>query len=577
MNTWLILCIVSRNNDNQKSGIIFVNRNTKFILILAQENKQTDKIMNTLKSTLSIIVALSSLNVASAQTLKDAIKLTDNEQYENAAKVYQARIQAEPTNGINYFYLGENYFKNDEFTQAKALYQKGIDLNPANSLNYVGLGKIYWHEKNAVEAKANFYKALTISKSKDATVLMKIAEPYINAETKNLPEAFTLLNQALALEPKNPEIYILLGDAYLEQGDGSKAIMNYEKATDLDKTSVKAILRTGQLYGRAKNYSLALDYYKKAEKIDSTFAPAYREKAELYGRSGQFERAVEQYKKYLALNNNLSARTRYASFLYLSKKYSDAITEIKEVQKQDTNNAIMYRLLGYSYYETSDYSNGIISIEKFFEKAAKQGTKIISSDYSYKGKLLAKTGQDSLGVITLVTALDLETDSAKKADLNSDIGTIYFKAKKPAEAITFFEKNIALSGGKATPTDYNRLGLAYYQNKEYGKADSAFAKITHIMPDLPLGYLWRAISNSLLDPDSEKGLAKPFFETYITKIKPEEIEKNKKDLTKANEYLGAYYFAKKDYAQSKIYWLKVKELDASNTKAKVALEDKNMQ
>lgn len=533
--------------------------------------------MKTFRSQTSVIVALFSLCTASGQSLKNAIKLTDSEQFENAEKAFQQLIQAEPTNGINYFYYGESRLKNDALEQAKMLYQKGTEVNPSNALNYVGIGKIQWYQKDAAGARENFFKALTLSKSKDATVLMEIAEAYINADTKNIPEALSLLGQAMTLEPKNPEVYILMGDAYLEQGDGSKAITNYEKATDLDKTSVKAILRSGQLFGRAKNNSLALDYYKKAEKIDSTFAPAYREKAELYYHSGQTQRALDQYKKYLSLNNNnLSARTRYASFLYVAKKYADAITEITEVQKQDTNNAVMYRLLAYSYYETGDYANGMANMNKFFAKAAKQGTKIISSDYSYQGKLLAKTGQDSVGVIILTKAAEEETDTAKKAELYSDIGTIYIKAKKYPLAIDYYERSIAMNPKKATPTDYNRLGLAYFYNKDYVKSDSAFTTITHLMPDLPLGYLWRARSNSSLDPTSEKGLAKPFFETYISKVKPEETEKNKKDLILAYEYLGYYHFLKKDYAQSKTNWLKVKELDPSNAKAKAALEDKNM-
>lgn len=524
----------------------------------------------------TFFIALLSINVCNSQSLKVAIKLTDSEQYENAENAFSQLIKNDPNNGNYYFYYGENCFKNENLNQAQLLYQKGIEVNPTNGLNYVGLGKIHWFEGRESEAKNNFYKATTISKSADASVLMKMAEAYINADTKNITEAISLLNQAIKLEPNNPEIYILLGDAYLEQGDGSKAISNYEKATDLDKTSVKAILRSGQLYGRAKNYSLALDYYKKAESIDSTFAPAYREKAELYYRSGQYERAIQQYEKYLSLNDNISARSRYASFLYVSKKYTDAIKEISTIQKADTSNAILYRLLGYSYYETGDYAKGMESITKFFDKATKRQTKIISSDYSYHGKLLAKTGQDSLGLTKLRKGIEMETDSIKKAELYSDIGTIYFKAKKSDQAISYFEKNIALIGKSATPTDYNRLGLAYFYSKNFTKADSAFLKITTIMPELPLGYIWRAKCNSNLDPKNESWLAKPFYETYLSKVKPEEVEKYKKDVIEANEYLGFYYFSNKEYVLSKPFWLKVQEIDPNNVKAKKALEDPKM-
>ena len=47
-----------------------------------------------------------------AQTpLLDAIKLTESEQFEKAAAQYVSLIEKEPTNGENYFHLGENYFK----------------------------------------------------------------------------------------------------------------------------------------------------------------------------------------------------------------------------------------------------------------------------------------------------------------------------------------------------------------------------------------------------------------------------------------------------------------------------------
>ena len=523
----------------------------------------------------SIFIYLLCFGICNAQTLKDAIKLTDNEQFESAAKAYQVLIQNDPNNGNDYFHFGENSFKNDDWEMARKMYQKGIDVNATNPINYVGIGKILWYQKNFTEAKTNFYKAATLSKSKDASVLMKTAEVYIKADTKNLPEAFKLLTQASALEPKNPEVYILLGDAYLEQNDGNQAIINYEKATDLDKTSVKAILRTGQLFGRAKNYSLALDHYKKAEKIDSTFAPAYREKAELYYKFNQFDKATAQYKKYLALNDNYSARTRYASFLFLSKKYTEAINEIKEVQKLDTNNVVMYRLLGYSYYEAGDFPNGTINMNKFFDKATKQGTKIISSDYSYQGKLLAKTGQDSLGVTKLLTAVETEQDSTKKPDLYSEIGSTYYRSKKYVQAVIYFEKKIT-SSETPSATDYNNLGRAYFYSKDFVKADSAFSRITQLMPDLSLGYSWRARCNAQLDLKNEKWLAKPYYEQFIEKVKPEDIEKNKKDLIEANSYLGYYYFVKKDYTKSKSYWLKVKEYDPSNKQAKAALEDPNM-
>ncbi|MEO6883479.1 MAG: tetratricopeptide repeat protein [Bacteroidia bacterium] len=514
------------------------------------------------KITLTAIVVLATTLFSFSQTLNDAIRLTENEQFNKATAAFRQLLQQNPKNGDFYFYFGENYFQNKNLDSARIMYQKGADLVPENPLNYVGLGKIQWYANDAKDAQANFYKALTICKSKNAVVLMKIAEAYTNADTKDLPQAMKLLTQAQALTPYDPNVYLLTGDVYLAQADGSNAVTNYEKATSLDKKSVQGILRLGQLYGRAQNYNLSFDYFKQASAIDSSFAPAYREKAELLAQSGQFDKALQQYQKFLAINNDLSARERYASFLFLSKKYPETVSEINGILQKDTSNVYMYRLIGYSQYETKDYANGLKNMNKFFAKAKNTDIKIISSDYAYEGKLLSQTGQDSLSVLQLKQALKLDSS---QGDLYGQLGEIYYRQKKYPECEQAYQKKISL--GQANANDYNALGIACYQNKDYVKCDSAFAQITRVIPNWPPAYMWRARANAQLDPDSKGGRAKPFYEQYILKAEPDSL-KNKNGLIEAYGYLGYYYALAKDSENAKVYWGKVRDLDPTNIQQK---------
>ncbi len=524
-----------------------------------------------MKNMKKVAMACILLGIASAQaqTLKDAQKLTDNEQFYSATRAYRSLIQQQPTLGENYFYMGENYFKSEKLDSAQIAYAKGAEINASNPINFVGLGKVQWYGGKYDEAKSNFTKALTASNNKNALVMMKIAECYTQAEKKDVMAAFSLLTAAAKLEPKNAEIYILTGDAYLENNnDGSNAIKNYEKAAELDKSSVKAILRMGQLYGRARNYNLALDYYKKAALIDSSFAPAYREQGELYYMAKQYNVAKAKYKRFLELSsNNLDARTRYASFLFLSKEYANAISEIKEIQKLDSSSNILNRLLAYSYYETADYANGLSKSMLFFKRAEVEKTKLLAQDYEYNGKLLIKTNADSLGIEKLGVAIDMDTT---KTDLYSEIASAYMKQKKYAQAISNYTKKITM--GKPNANDYFGMGRAYYFTKEFVNADSAFAQIIKSNPTLPLGYLWRAKSNTQLDANNEKGLAKPYYEQFVGLVKAEEVEKNKKDLIEAYSYLGFLAMKQKDNSTAKTQWQKVLELDSANDKAKKALD-----
>lgn len=513
----------------------------------------------------SLIASVIAVSGMSAQTLPDAIKQTRNEQFESADVIFKKLIQAKQGNlGDLYFYYGENFFKNENLQMANEMYEAGADANATNPLPYVGLGKVQWYQGKQTEAKANFYKATTLGGGKNATALLKIAEVYINADKKNLPEAFTLLATATKLEPKNPEVYLLLGDAYLEQNDGSKAIENYEKAGSLDPKSVQAILRQGQLYNRAKNYTLALDLYKKASLVDSSFAPAYREKAEIFFRAGQYNNAVAQYKRYLQLNDNCGARGRYAGFLFKAKQYAPSIEASKEAKKCDPNNVYLDRYLAYDYYETGDYANGLTASQAFFSKASPE--KILPLDYEYRAKLNAKTGNDSLAILDYKKALEMDTS---RTELNNDMANSYMKMKKYNDAIALFKSKI--TSGKAGVNDYYSIGRAYYYSKDFVNADSSFSKIVVAQPELSLGYLWRAKANVQMDPENKQWKSKELYETFISKVKPEEIERSKKDLIDAYNYLAAYHASKKDCAGTKACLLKVVELDPNNAQAKKVL------
>ncbi|MBX7203148.1 MAG: tetratricopeptide repeat protein [Bacteroidia bacterium] len=520
---------------------------------------------------LSFLALFFSLS-AGAQSLQQARLLTLNQQYDAASGVLKQLIAKNPAKGDYWYYLGRNVLEAEKTDSAKSMFILGVQNEPGNPLNFVGLGTVAKINGSADESAQMFDKALKMAAGKNAEVLVRIAETHITLEKKNLPAAFTLLDEAEKIEPRNPEIQILKGDAFLENNDGSNAIKFYEKAQMLDPKSPLAKLRIGQLWMRARNFSGkdgsmgALEYYQEALKIDPNFAPAYAELGELYARVQRYQEAKENYAKYLELSsNNLFAKIRYASFLFLTKEYSQSLNQIKEIWQVDTTRNMLNRLAAYASYETKDYINGLVHIQKFFSRQPQ--SKILSSDYAYLGKLLSATGQDSLAVEQLKIAI--EKDSTQ-TDLYSDLAGIYAKLKKHDLAVATYQQKIA--SGKATANDYYRMGQSYYNLKEFGKADTAFMRVTEVQPKLTVGYLWRGRSNANLDADGKLGLAKPFYEQLITIAETDSV-KYQKDLTEAYEYLGAFYYITGDFANSRTYWEKVKAIDPENAKAKVALED----
>lgn len=509
---------------------------------------------------------------AQAQSLADVQKYTLNEQYEVSSSLAKSLLTQYSSKGEYWFWYGENLFKSEETDSAKWAYESGIKNDPANPLNYVGLGKVLMNENKNVEGQAEINKALQLAGPKNPEVLIRAAEAYIISPTKDLTKAFSLLKDAEKLQPKNPEIQILNGDAFLENNDGSNAIKYYEKAQSLDPKSPLALLRIGQLWMRARNYvgkdgqKGALEYYKEAVAVSPDFAPAYRELGELYGRAQYYKEAKENYKTYLELSNkNVGAKARYASFLFITKEYQEAYNLIKEVMAQDTSRNILNRLAAYSSYELKDYEASLNYIEKFFSRQPVEKT--LPNDFAYYGKILIANGKDSLGVIQLRAAYDKDTTNA---EVITDAAAAFAKIKRYDEAAFFYNRKIDL--GKAITNDYFRLGQAYYNLKEFGKADTAFTVITEKQPTLGVGHFWRARSNSSLDPDSKLGLAKEHYEKFITLSEPDAV-KNARELTEAYKYLGFFYYQSKDYVNSKLFWEKVKVIDPADKQANDALAD----
>jgi len=500
-----------------------------------------------------------------AQSIQDGKKAMSIEKYSMAAQIFRNLVKANPTDAALNYQLGEVYFDMELPDSARMFYANGNHSDPKNLSNSIGLGKVLLDEGKTEEAKTIFEKVAN-TPGIEPQIFRLLALAYIATESKDFNQALKYANKAIFSDNKNPESYMVLGDVYLEQNIGGLAVTNYEKALELDKALLKAHLRIGQLYIRARNYPVAQKSFETAIALDAGYAPAYRELGEVYYYQKQTDKATESYKKYLSLaDRNVSALTRYASFLFLTKDYPQVISTINEVNQMDSSNATMMRLLAYSSFEQGKFDQGLKSAERFFQKI--NPNKIIFTDYEYYGRLLIKNGKDSLGILALKKALSMDST---KMDLHSDIASALLKTKKYTESASEYQYKIK-NAKNPTALDYYYLGNAYFFNKLFDKADSAFLRVIEIKPNLPIGYLWRARANTSIDLEGKEGKAKPYYEKFIELAEPES-EKNKKDLLEAYNYMGVYLIKADQNTVAKTFFDKILKLDPENKDAKDILK-----
>jgi Tfp pilus assembly protein PilF len=531
-----------------------------------------------------------------AQSLDDAKKAINAEQYQKAKSMLKNLTVTEASKDENYFYLGWVYLLQDEADSAKMVFTKGIGVNPKSALNYVGLGAVALLDKDRTTATTDFNQALNYTPKKDSKPYVYIGRAYLLTPAgstvvtpADAQSAIDVLTKGQVVNPKDPELSIALGNAYLSQLRSSDAYVQYQNALTMDPTSAAADVALGVISKYANNYDDAETQFKAALAIDPNFGPAYREWAETDLRwalsepkmSDKKAEAVDHYKKYLDLTDrSVESQMRYADFLIYAHDPTDyqILQQVAtDLSKSANTNLKVYRYLGYAAYENKDYANGLTALNTWMTKADPK--RIIPEDYLYLGRLQIATGNDSLGVQNLQKAYDLDST---QADVFEEIAKSDYSHKKYVQAAEAYKEYIKKSR-KATLNDYLSEALSYYKEfttQYYSsaipkpvpdtlllvKADTAFSYIQHkAVAPVAVVALYQAREQDYREPDrnTSRGLAKPYYEQYIalTLAKPPVKDSDKPFLAEAYDYLGRYYEliakddakAKDNYTQALVY------------------------
>jgi tetratricopeptide (TPR) repeat protein len=542
----------------------------------------------------------------SAQSLADAKKAIDAEQYQKAKSMLKNLTTTQADKDENFFYLGWVYLKQDYVDSAKATFNKGIAVNAKSALNYAGLGAAAHIEKDNSGATNDFNQAVTLAG--------KNSKPYLYAGLGYLlpisgsatgpngsavapadaDAAIAILNKGKAVNPKDVDILVALGDAYRSQLKSNDAYSAYSSALAIDPKSTSATVAIGVLWRFADNTDDSQKQFQAALAIDPNYGPAYREWAETDIRAAQKDAATydakvkegaDNYKKYISLTDySVETQMRYADFLIRAKDYV-TLQKLATDLSSSKANLRVYRYLGIAAYENKDYQASLTALTKWTKEADPK--RLIPNDFLYLGRAEIALKQDSTGIKDLRKALSLDTSAV---DVYGEIASSLYQLGKFQEAGEAYQKYTDRSR-QAKLSDHYKEGLSFYfaytdqtdkaeKNKSIKpdttlliKADSAFvyvARKTATTKPYAEATLYQAYVNDLREPDRNniKGLAKPFYEQYIQLVTTggtPPTDRVKKSLANAYVYLGTYaQYKDKDDAKALDFYNKAKEMDPTN-------------
>jgi tetratricopeptide (TPR) repeat protein len=518
-----------------------------------------------------------------AQT-NTGIEAMYSEMYQTAKAIFIKQLSDSLARPEACYYLGETYRLTGNTDSASFYYELGSCGEFPNSLCMIGKAGLLM-QTDPSKAEELIKKARWVKQYyKNPELYVAIAT--VCANNKNFALASEMLEIAKDFDKKYTAIYLTEGNILLQQKKPGAAAGKFETAILYDATCKSAYFKLAQINYNAKNYELSLSYIAKIRELDSQFSPTLKLLADISYEQGKYQNAVSFYTEYLQSPEAvLSDRIRFAYALFFNKEYQKSLDQIIQLLPHYPANQVLKRLQAYSLFEVGNYSEGLARMQDFLNSVEQSA--IVPSDYKYHARLLSKNGQDSLSILVYKKAM---AASSLPQEYYKEIASANEKAGNFGDAANYLEKYIK-TAKKTSVSDFFNLGKDYYfaagsidsasiakdttqanvRKALYIKSDSIFNLVSSKSPDNYLGYFWRARVNAILDPETETGLAKPFYEKVVELLEPT-APKNLKELIESYQYLGYYYFIKDDFQKSKQNWNKILEIDSTNIVALKAIE-----
>jgi tetratricopeptide (TPR) repeat protein len=188
----------------------------------------------------------------------------------------QAAIADHPQDSKAKYYLGNFYYAHQRFEEAIQLWEAALDGLDTFDVIHRNLGLAYWQQNDDLERASQF------------------------------------IEKALTLNPKNQDLYLLLDDIYIEQGENERRIKLLASMETLDPIRQDLRKRKLAMMVDLGQYEQALKIITNEEfiplEMDQSFHGVYvkalLQSAEAHLAAGRFEGAIADYQKALEFPQN---------------------------------------------------------------------------------------------------------------------------------------------------------------------------------------------------------------------------------------------------------------------------------
>jgi tetratricopeptide (TPR) repeat protein len=289
-----------------------------------------------------------------------------------AEKDLAAALKKNPKSATAYAAKANMKLAQKKEAEAYASFDKAIKLNPKDATFILDRAAAYIKNGKFDLAAKDIQKAKSVMGTQQ-TARLYVLNSQIQIANKQAQKALEDLKTAQAKFPKNPDIILAQADALAAVGKLSDGIMACEKAMEMDKNDVDAILKHGLLSLRFGNKMRAVEDFAEVIRLDPRNVSAYKTRGMLYFQQEKYASAQEDLNKVLALDpSQTDAQATLTKAKSLFAKLTRVSTQV--YQREGPSDAYLASLAtkdfgtllndGFNAYKKGDVMTAVPTLEQ---------------------------------------------------------------------------------------------------------------------------------------------------------------------------------------------------------------------
>ena len=323
----------------------------------------------------------------------------------------EALIKAEPSSPLGYVLRGTAKLSRKDIAGGEDDFNKAIKVAPRNPLGYARLAAWRFATKRFDEAEKLYERALELDPN-FAAALEGLLEVY--GPSKQPSKVLARVKAQIARAPNNSIYYLLLAKALLIEKDVERAEAAAQKAADLDKTNLQALLLLGELQGARGSAEKAIATYQQSIQTNPRDVRAYVLLGELEHERGNWQMARAEYQKALQVQPDYPPAANNLAYLMLEHGLNTdlALSLAQAARRGLPASPAAADTLGWALYNKGAYRSAIDLLEEATKKAPQN-----ANTHFHLGMAYAKMGNRERAKTELERTLHIDPNYGGAGDL----------------------------------------------------------------------------------------------------------------------------------------------------------------